>query len=85
MPRVYEVIVVDDACVPTMRGPATRLAVGDPHYAALPVTSPRNRGYGAALRTGIAAAAQPWVLLTDADLQFDLVDLARLRAARRGP
>ena len=36
---------------------------------------PFNRGYGAALRTGIDAARMPWVLLTDADLQFDLAEL----------
>jgi glycosyltransferase involved in cell wall biosynthesis len=35
-----------------------------------------RRGYGAALRSGIAAAVQPWVLLTDGDLQFDLMQLA---------
>jgi len=34
-----------------------------------------NRGYGAALRSGIAAARMPWILLTDADLQFDLGQL----------
>ena len=37
-----------------------------------------NRGYGAAVRTGIGAARMPYVLLTDADLQFDLADLGRL-------
>jgi glycosyltransferase involved in cell wall biosynthesis len=35
-----------------------------------------NRGYGAALVSGIRASRQPWVLLTDADLQFDLDQLA---------
>ena len=35
-----------------------------------------NLGYGAALRSGIEAARQPWVLLTDADGQFDLTQLA---------
>ena len=36
-----------------------------------------NRGYGAAVRTGIAAARLEWVFLTDADLQFDVTELAR--------
>jgi len=71
---VYEVIVVDDGSRDGTNAVATRLAAGDPHVHV--VAHPRNRGYGAALRTGIAAATQPWVLLTDADLQFDLVDLA---------
>lgn len=72
--QAYEVIVVDDGSRDATHAVATRLAAGDPHVHV--VAHPRNRGYGAALRTGIAAARQPWVLLTDADLQFDLVDLA---------
>jgi glycosyltransferase involved in cell wall biosynthesis len=70
----YEVIVVDDGSRDGTNAVATRLAAGDPHVRV--VSHARNRGYGAALRTGIEAARQPWVLLTDADLQFDLVDLA---------
>jgi glycosyltransferase involved in cell wall biosynthesis len=70
----YEVIVVDDGSRDATRAVATRLAAGDPHVHV--VAHDRNRGYGAALRTGIDAAQMPWVLLTDADLQFDLVDLA---------
>jgi len=70
----YEVIVVDDGSRDGTNAVATRLAAGDPHLHL--VAHSRNRGYGAALRTGIAAAQMPWVLLTDADLQFDLVDLA---------
>jgi glycosyltransferase involved in cell wall biosynthesis len=41
------------------------------------VSHDRNRGYGAALQTGLRAARTPWVLLTDADLQFDLSQLER--------
>ncbi len=70
----HEVIVVDDGSRDGTFAVATRLAAGDPHVRVL--QHERNRGYGAALRTGIAAAREPWVLLTDADLQFDLVDLA---------
>ncbi len=70
----YEVIVVDDGSRDATYAVATRLAAGDPHVRV--VQHPTNRGYGAALRTGIAAAQQPWILLTDADLQFDLAELA---------
>lgn len=41
---------------------------------------PRNRGYGAALRTGFAAARGRLVFFTDADGQFDIADLDRLLA-----
>lgn len=38
----------------------------------------RNRGYGAALRTGFEAARMPLLAFTDADCQFHLEDLERL-------
>jgi glycosyltransferase involved in cell wall biosynthesis len=69
----HEVIVVDDGSRDDTRAIATRLAAADPSVRV--VVHPRNLGYGAALRSGIAAARQPWVLLTDADLQFDLEQL----------
>jgi len=34
-----------------------------------------NRGYGAALRSGLRAARMPWVFYTDGDGQFDLREL----------
>jgi glycosyltransferase involved in cell wall biosynthesis len=37
-----------------------------------------NRGYGAAIKTGIAAARMEYVFFTDADLQFDIVELQNL-------
>jgi glycosyltransferase involved in cell wall biosynthesis len=70
----YEVLVVDDGSHDGTHAVAARLAAGDPHVRVL--RHPRNRGYGAALRTGLAGARQPWILLTDADLQFDLAELA---------
>lgn len=36
-----------------------------------------NRGYGAALRSGIRKASQSWILFVDADLQFDVNDLRK--------
>jgi glycosyltransferase involved in cell wall biosynthesis len=37
----------------------------------------RNSGYGAALCTGFSAARLAWVFVTDADLQFDVLELER--------
>ena len=37
-----------------------------------------NKGYGAALKTGIIAARHDWVFFSDSDGQFDLTDLALL-------
>jgi glycosyltransferase involved in cell wall biosynthesis len=70
----HEVIVVDDGSSDETVLVAGRLAASD-HNVRL-VVHPENRGYGAALRSGIRAARMPWVLLTDADLQFDLAEVA---------
>jgi glycosyltransferase involved in cell wall biosynthesis len=78
LPRItkeHEIIVVDDgsrdetACVATQFD-SVRL-----------LRHERNRGYGAALRTGLRAARMDWIFFTDADHQFDLNDLSELVAA----
>jgi len=70
---VHEVIVVDDGSSDRTRELALALAQDDPTVRV--VVHTENRGYGAAVRSGIAAATQPWTLLTDADLQFDLTEI----------
>jgi Glycosyl transferase family 2 len=67
----YEIIVVDDGSTDNTAAVAARFA-GDRVRL---VVHARNRGYGEAVRSGIAAAQMAWVLLTDADLQFDLREL----------
>jgi glycosyltransferase involved in cell wall biosynthesis len=69
----FEVIVVDDGSTDATAQIAARLADADRRVRL--VMHPSNRGYGGALRTGLRAARMPWVLLTDADLQFDLREL----------
>jgi glycosyltransferase involved in cell wall biosynthesis len=71
--RRQEVIVVDDGSEDATASIAAALAVMDSRVRL--VRHERNRGYGYAVRTGIAAAQMEWVLLTDADLQFDLRQL----------
>jgi glycosyltransferase involved in cell wall biosynthesis len=69
----HEVIVVDDGSSDDTR------AIGQWVAARMPalrvVTHDVNRGYGAAVRSGIEAARMPWVFLVDADRQFDLAQL----------
>ncbi|MFN3763304.1 MAG: glycosyltransferase family 2 protein, partial [Anaerolineae bacterium] len=43
----------------------------------------RNRGYGAALRTGFAAATKEWVFYTDGDAQYNPLELVNLVGALR--
>jgi glycosyltransferase involved in cell wall biosynthesis len=72
--REHEVIVVDDGSSDRTAEIAARLA--EAHRGVRLIVHPVNRGYGAAVRSGIRAARMPWVFLTDADLQFDLTELA---------
>ena len=71
----HEIIVVDDGSSDGTRDIACSLARQDRRVRVVPHT--RNRGYGAAVRSGIAASRGEWILLTDGDLQFDLSELER--------
>jgi glycosyltransferase involved in cell wall biosynthesis len=69
----HQIVVVDDGSADATAQVAAGFQDRDSRVRV--VVHPRNRGYGDAVRSGIGAAAEPWVLLTDADLQFDLREL----------
>ena len=71
----YEVVVVDDG---SRDGTGQRLAELEAELGAAlrVVRHARNRGYGAALRSGFAVAEGDLVFYTDSDNQFDLSELA---------
>jgi glycosyltransferase involved in cell wall biosynthesis len=69
----HEIVIVDDGSTDNTVAVAGELAARDARVRL--VVHAENRGYGQALRTGIAAARQPWVLLIDADLQFEFSEL----------
>jgi glycosyltransferase involved in cell wall biosynthesis len=77
----HEIIVVDDGSTDGTGRIARQLAASDPRVRI--IVHARNRGYGDALRSGIEAARMDWVLLADADLQFDLRELADFVAPAR--
>jgi len=91
-----EFVVVDDGSTDRSWALLQDLAGDDARIR--PLRHHRNRGYGAALATGLAAARHDLVLLCDADRQFDFADapalldlasevdvVAGYRAPRRDP
>lgn len=82
-PAVREVLVVDDASADGTRDkllpwPARDSRIRLFHHAA-------NRGKGAAIRTALPAVTSPWVLIQDADLEYDPQDYETLlEPARNG-
>ena len=75
----FEIIAVDDGSSDGTGAIADRLAAAHPDVVRV-VHHPVNLGYGAAVRSGLAAARYPLVCFTDGDRQFRIADLARLTA-----
>jgi glycosyltransferase involved in cell wall biosynthesis len=77
-----EVIVVDDGSRDRTGAIADELAAADPRIRV--IHHPTRRGYGGALRSGIAASREAFIFFTDGDRQFDPADLALLLPSLEG-
>ncbi len=72
---IHEIIVVNDSSTDET-GEVLRSFAGQDGIVL--ITHPINRGKGAAVRSGIAAANGTHVLVQDADLEYDSSDITRL-------
>jgi glycosyltransferase involved in cell wall biosynthesis len=79
----FEVIVVNDGSKDDTASVLERLRLEHGERLRI-VTHPRNRGYGAALRSGFDAARKELVFYTDGDGQYDVGELPAL-LAQLGP
>ena len=75
-PDFLELVLVDDGSRDRTAEIARSFAAADPRIRL--VSHERNRGLGAAIRTGLAAAEGDLALYTDADLPFDFGLIPRL-------
>ena len=76
----YEVIVVDDGSPDRSGAIADDLARQHPNVRV--IHHPRNLGYGAAIRTGLAASRFEYVCFTDGDDQYEIEDFRKLLRLR---
>ena len=79
--RTWEIILVNDGSRDATTPICDELADQYPEVRA--IHHVENRGYGAALKSGILAARYDYIFFTDSDGQFDLQELERLIGDRR--
>ena len=72
----YEIIIVDDGSPDQSGSIADELALENEKISV--IHHPENRGYGAAIKTGIDACQYEWILMLDGDNQYDVSEFIKL-------
>ena len=76
----YEIVIVDDGSPDRSGAIADELARQYPELRV--IHHERNRGYGAAVRTGLAACRHEFVCMTDGDDEYEVEDFRKLLKLR---
>lgn len=77
----YEIVIVDDASPDKAGEIADQLAQKYPQVKV--VHHGMNRGYGAAVKSGISNTKYDWICMVDGDDEYDILDLKRMLALRQ--
>lgn len=77
----YEVIIIDDGSPDKSGEIADQLALE--YHQVKVVHHEFNRGYGAAMKSGIANTKYDWICMVDGDNEYDVLDLKRMLALRQ--
>lgn len=72
----WEIIMVDDGSSDNTLEKAQKLAKSDPEHLRV-ISHQPNRGYGAALKSGLESAKYNVVVFADGDAQFDFAEVSR--------
>src|SRR3989344_1240967 len=72
----YEIIVVNDGSTDRTKEILDTLQRTDSHIKA--VHHPKNRGYGATLRSGFSLATKEWIFFMHSDRQFNIQEMSKL-------
>jgi glycosyltransferase involved in cell wall biosynthesis len=76
----YEVVIVDDGSPDRAGEIADELA--REHSAVSVIHHGKNRGYGAAIKSGLGKVKYEWICFTDGDDEYDVNDLRKLIALK---